>query len=104
MNDWQEITRLDQIPILGSRVIEMDTVKIAIFRGKDDTVYAIKDACPHKQGPLSQGIMHGDSVTCPLHNWKISLTTGEALGADEGCTHIYDTKVENGAVFLRNTA
>ncbi len=101
MNDWMEITTLDQIPVLGSRVVETDTVKIAIFRGRDDTVYAIKDACPHKQGPLSQGIMHGDSVTCPLHNWTISLTSGEALGADEGCTNVYDTKVENKKVFLR---
>jgi nitrite reductase (NADH) small subunit len=104
MTDWKKIIRLDQIPILGSRVVKIDTVNIAIFRGKNDTIYAIKDACPHKQGPLSQGIMHGDSVTCPLHNWKISLTTGKALGANEGCTHIYNTKVENGEIFLKNLA
>jgi len=102
MSDWLEITSLNDIPVLGSRVVETDTVNVAIFRGKDDTLYAIKDACPHKNGPLSQGIMHGDSVTCPLHNWKISLKSGEALGADEGCTNVYDTKVENGKVFLRN--
>ncbi len=101
MSNWLEITSLDSIPVLGSRVVETDSVKIAIFRGKDDTVYAIKDACPHKNGPLSQGIMHGDSVTCPLHNWKISLKSGEALGADEGCTNVYDVKVENGMVFLK---
>jgi len=102
MNDWLKVTTLDQIPVLGSRVVETDTVNIAIFRGKNDRVYAIKDACPHKNGPLSQGIMHGDSVTCPLHNWKISLTSGEALGADEGCTNVYETRVENGIVYLRN--
>lgn len=108
MSNWLEITTLDAIPVLGSRVVETktetDTVNIAIFRGKDDTVYAIKDACPHKDGPLSQGIMHGDSVTCPLHNWKISLKSGEALGADEGCTNVYDTKVEDGKVFLKSPA
>ena len=102
MSNWLEITTLDQIPVLGSRVVETDTVNIAVFRGKNDTVFAIKDQCPHKQGPLSQGIMHGDSVTCPLHNWKISLVTGEALGADEGCTNVYETKVENGVIFLKN--
>ena len=100
MNDWLEITDLEEIPVLGSRVVETDTVNIAIFRGRDNTVYAIKDACPHKNGPLSQGIMHGDSVTCPLHNWKISLTSGEALGPDEGCTNVYKTKVEGGKVYI----
>ncbi len=104
MSDWLEITTLDEIPVLGSRVVETDTINIAIFRGKEDKVFAIKDQCPHKQGPLSQGIMHGDSVTCPLHNWKISLTSGEALGADEGCTNVYETMVEDGKVFLRNSA
>ncbi len=101
MSNWLEVTQLEEIPVLGSRVVETDTAKIAIFRGKDDTIYAIKDACPHKDGPLSQGIMHGDSVTCPLHNWKISLKSGEALGADEGCTNVYDSKVEDGKVYLK---
>ncbi len=101
MSNWLEVTQLEEIPVLGSRVVETDTAKIAIFRGKDDTIYAIKDACPHKNGPLSQGIMHGDSVTCPLHNWKISLKSGEALGADEGCTNVYDSKVEDGKVYLK---
>ncbi len=102
MSNWLEITTLDQIPVLGSRVIETDTINIAVFRGRGDTVFAIKDQCPHKQGPLSQGIMHSDSVTCPLHNWKISLVTGEALGADEGCTNVYQTKVEDGVIYLKN--
>lgn len=103
MNNWLEITTLDQIPRLGSRVIETDSVNIAIFRGSDDSVFAIKDECPHKKGPLSQGIMHGDSVTCPLHNWKISLVSGAALGVDEGCTNVYETKIEDGKVFLKNS-
>lgn len=101
MSNWLEITPLDQIPVLGARVIETDTANIALFRGKDDTVFAIKDSCPHKQGPLSQGIMHGSSVTCPLHNWKIDLATGEAMGVDEGCTNVYDTKVDDGIVYLK---
>ncbi|MGK0271456.1 MAG: nitrite reductase (NADH) small subunit [Cocleimonas sp.] len=102
MSQWIKITALEEIPVLGSRVIEMDTVNIAVFRGKEDKIFAIKDQCPHKQGPLSQGIMHGDSVTCPLHNWKISLVSGEALGADEGCTNVYETKVEDGIIYLKN--
>ncbi|MEA3302629.1 MAG: nitrite reductase small subunit NirD [Pseudomonadota bacterium] len=101
MSDWIEITQLDEIPVLGSRVVKTDSMDIAIFRTSDDRIFAVKDACPHKQGPLSQGIVHGTSVTCPLHNWKIDLASGEALGADEGCTNVYDTKVEDNMVYLR---
>jgi len=100
MSEWKKITELTEIPVLGSRIVEINGENVAVFRGKDDAVYAIKDSCPHKQGPLSQGIMHGSSVTCPLHNWRIDLTSGEALGPDEGCTNVYGSKVEDGVVFL----
>lgn len=100
MNKWLKVAPLDDIPVLGSRVVDTPDVRIAVFRGKNDQVYAIKDACPHKQGPLSQGIMHGDSVTCPLHNWKISLSSGEALGPDEGCTNVFESKVDDGVIFI----
>jgi nitrite reductase (NADH) small subunit len=101
MSNWIEVTELAQIPVLGSRVIKTRDMDIAVFRGSDDSVYAIRDACPHKNGPLSQGIMHGSSVTCPLHNWKIDLTSGEALGPDEGCTNVYPVKVVDGKVLLQ---
>ena len=100
MNDWTEVVALDEIPQLGSRVIATDTMKIAVFRTGRDEVFAMKDECPHKKGPLSQGIVHGTSVTCPLHNWKIDLASGEALGPDEGCTNVFPAKVENGTVFI----
>jgi nitrite reductase (NADH) small subunit len=100
-NNWTEVTELTQIPVLGSRVIKTREMDIAVFRGTNDKVYAIRDACPHKNGPLSQGIMHGTSVTCPLHNWKIDLTNGEALGPDDGCTNVFPAKVEDGKVFLQ---
>ncbi|MCU7841664.1 MAG: nitrite reductase small subunit NirD [Candidatus Thiodiazotropha sp. (ex Troendleina suluensis)] len=101
MSKWTEVVELDQIPVLGSRVIKTRDMDIAVFRGSDDQVYAIRDACPHKNGPLSQGIMHGDSVTCPLHNWKIDLTSGEAMEPDEGCTNVFPVKVEDGRVLLQ---
>ncbi|VAW52822.1 Nitrite reductase [NAD(P)H] small subunit [hydrothermal vent metagenome] len=104
MNEWTEVVALEEIPQLGSRVVrvgnEADTMKIAVFRTASDEVFAMKDECPHKQGPLSQGIVHGTSVTCPLHNWKIDLASGKALGPDEGCTNVFPTKVENGIVFI----
>ena len=100
MTNWTEIVALEEIPKLGSRVVKTDTMNVALFRTADDNVFALRDACPHKGGPLSQGIVHGTSVTCPLHNWKIDLASGEALGPDEGCTNVFETKIENGIVFL----
>jgi len=100
MSNWTEIANLEDIPVLGSRVVKTDTMDVALFRTRDDQVFALRDACPHKGGPLSQGIVHGTSVTCPLHNWKIDLASGEALGPDEGCTNVFPTKVESGVVYL----
>jgi len=100
MKEWIEVVELEKIPLLGSRVIKTPSMDIAVFRGKDDQVFAIKDACPHKNGPLSQGIMHGNSVTCPLHNWRIDLTSGKALEPDEGCVNVYPVKTEAGKVYL----
>ena len=100
MNQWLEIANLEDIPKLGARVVKTDEVEIAVFRTRNDEVFALKDECPHRKGPLSQGIVHDTTVTCPLHNWKIDLASGEALGPDEGCTNVFATKVENGAVFI----
>ncbi len=100
MTDWIEIANLEDIPSLGSRVLETDTVRIAVFRTAGDEVFALKDECPHRQGPLSQGIVHDTTVTCPLHNWKIDLASGEAKGPDEGCAQSFPVKLENGIVYL----
>ena len=100
MSNWIEIVALNDIPQLGSRVVRTEDMDIAVFRNSNDEVFAMKDECPHKKVPLSQGIVHGTSVTCPLHNWKIDLNSGEALGPDEGCTNVFDVKVESGKVFL----
>lgn len=101
MSQWIEIVALQDIPVLGARIVETGEVSIAVFRGSDDQVFAVKDACPHKQGPLSQGIMHDGSVTCPLHNWKIDLSTGEAQGQDSGCVRTYPIKIDAGQVYLK---
>jgi nitrite reductase (NADH) small subunit len=59
---------------------------IALFRTGTDKIYALRDRCPHRGGPLSQGIVHGERVTCPLHDWIIDLASGQATGVDVGCT------------------
>lgn len=81
-------------------MVKTDALDIAVFRTAADAVFALKDECPHLKGPLSQGIVHDTTVTCPLHNWKIDLASGEARKPDEGCTHSYPVKVENGRVYL----
>ena len=100
MSNWIEIAALEDIPKLGARVVKTDTVEIAVFRTSGDQVFALKDECPHRKGPLSQGIVHDNTVTCPLHNWKIDLASGEARAPDKGCSRSYPVKVENGRVFL----
>ncbi|PCI61611.1 MAG: nitrite reductase (NAD(P)H) small subunit [Methylophilaceae bacterium] len=97
---WTEICPLNDIPKLGSRVVRTSKSEIGVFRTDDDRVFAINNLCPHKKGPLSQGIVFGDTVQCPLHNWKISLVDGKAEEPDEGETTCYQVKVEDGIVFL----
>ena len=95
-----DVGALEEIPLLGARTVATASGDIAIFRNSNDEVFALRDQCPHKQGPLSQGIVHGTSVTCPLHGWVISLASGEAQGLDIGCTPRFATKVEAGRVYL----
>lgn len=100
MHHWIEVGRLEDIPVLGARVVRMRDDDIAVFRNRADEVFALKDACPHQGGPLSQGIVHGRSVTCPLHAWCIGLADGRALSPDEGETPRYPVEVRNGVVYL----
>ena len=98
--DWIEIGSLEDIPRQGARVVRGREGDIAIFRTLDDEVFALRDRCPHKGGPLSQGIVHGKKVACPLHDWKIHLDTGMAVAPDEGCAARYPVRVEAGRVWL----
>ena len=100
MSSWIEIGALMDIPRLGSRVVRTAGGNIAVFRTENDEVFALRDRCPPKGGPLSQGIVHNRRVTCPLHNFVIELESGRAVAPDEGCTHAYPVKVENGIVLL----
>ena len=97
---WYEIGAIDEIPQRGARCVKVPQGKIGIFRTVDDRIFAIEDHCPHKGGPLSQGIVHGAAVTCPLHNWVISLETGKALGADDGAVKTIPVKVEGGRISI----
>lgn len=100
MTDWIEIGSINDIPPRGARCVKSPIGTIAIFRTVDDDVYAIDDRCPHRGGPLSQGIVHGAQVTCPLHNWVFSLETGRAQGADEGQVRTFALRLEGERIYI----
>ncbi|HEX5484999.1 MAG TPA: nitrite reductase small subunit NirD [Limnobacter sp.] len=98
---WIEICGVEDIPVLGSRIVRRPAGQdIALFRNAEEQVFALLDECPHKKGPLSQGIVHGTTVTCPLHNWQIGLNDGCAREPDEGCTAKFTVQVVDGRVQL----
>jgi nitrite reductase (NADH) small subunit len=99
--DWTVICRVEEIPVLGARrVARTRGMDVAVFRNDADQVFALLDRCPHKGGPLSQGIVFGTSVACPLHNWTIGLDDGCARAPDAGCTQRFSCRVEGGQVLL----
>ncbi len=102
---WIDIGPLDQLPTLGGRTLPvLGGQEIAVFRTSTGSVHALANRCPHKHGPLSEGIVHDTSVTCPLHAWRISLVTGEALGEDKGCVPVIPVKIDAGRIYLDRAA
>jgi nitrite reductase (NADH) small subunit len=97
---WIDVGPLVGLPARGARVVRVGAVNIAVFRTGAGAVFALRDSCPHRGGPLSQGIVHGERVTCPLHDWVIDLKSGSAVGADVGCTRTFATRVEGGRVSI----
>lgn len=95
-----DVGGLEEIPRQGARVVATARGDVAVFRTLDDAVFALDDQCPHKHGKLSQGIVHGHNVTCPLHNWVIGLEDGRAQAPDEGCTRRVPARVQGGRVLL----
>ena len=100
MTDWIDIASLEDIPKRGARMVKTSEGCVAVFRTAEDDVFALDNACPHKAGPLAEGIVHGKFVTCPLHNWVISLETGDAQGEDKGSVGTYPARIEKGRIML----
>ena len=105
IGEWLDIGPVGQIAPGGARTLAVQGGdEIAVFHTLDNQFYALVNKCPHKQGPLSQGIVHGTAVTCPLHSWSISLKTGEAQGDDKGCVPTIPLKVDAGRIYLLREA
>ncbi len=103
--EWKLICEVGDIPVLGSRIVQrggdaQGKVDVAVFRNGEDKIFALLDRCPHKGGPLSQGIVFGEKVACPLHNWNIELQSGCAIAPDVGCTKPFSVKCDAGKVYL----
>jgi len=97
---WINAGSLATVPARGARVLKVGGLDIAVFRTGENRIFALRDRCPHRGGPLSQGIVHGERVTCPLHDWVIDLNSGAATGADEGCTATFEVRIEGEEVFV----
>lgn len=100
MSNWIAVGQLADIPAQGSRIVELEGRRIALFRTVDDQVHALIDRCPHKGGQLSQGMVCGGRVTCPLHNWQIELASGEAVAPDVGKARTLPVRVEAGVLYV----
>lgn len=97
--------KLDDIPPLGARVVRTSAHgDVAIFRTAQDELFALEDRCPHKGGPLSQGIVFGRRVACPLHGWTVELADGCAVAPDRGCARKFKVAIaDDGTIRLELT-
>ena len=100
---WIDIGAIEDVPVRGARLVKTRVGCVAIFRTAEHEVFAASNSCPHRGGPLSEGIVHGQSVTCPLHNWVFDLNTGTAQGADDGQIETYPVRLEAGRILLDAT-
>lgn len=100
--EWINVGSIDKIPLRGARrlCVTLNGRPLAIFRTSDDRLFALVDVCPHKKGPLSEGIISGTTVTCPLHNWNIRLDDGKAVAPDEGDTMTLPVKIAEGEILI----
>ena len=96
---WIDICAIDDIPLRGARKLKTALGCVAVFRTDEQEVFAAADTCPHRGGPLSEGIVHAQSVTCPLHNWVFDLTTGQAQGED-GSIPTFPVRIDGSRVLI----
>lgn len=101
MNSWKRVCPLEDIPRPGARVVESGIARIALFRTGDDEVFALLDRCPHRGGQLSQGMVCGSRVTCPMHGWTVDLATGRAVAPDQGAVRTFPVRIDDGMVLLQ---
>lgn len=103
MNDWIEVCAIEDIPLLGSRKLNVGGLKLALVRAESERVYAIEDRCPHKGGPFSEGIVSQDRVACPLHGQCVELATGRMIAPDEGQVRTFGIELREGRLWMKRS-
>ena len=96
---WYPVPGAESIPPREGRKVKHKDLEVALFNVGDGYL-AVDNRCPHKQGPLADGILSGKNVFCPLHNWKISLESGCALSGGQGQVKTYPVKVVGGNICI----
>jgi nitrite reductase (NADH) small subunit len=97
---WYKVCGVDEIPVMGARTVRYNGLEAGLFRLSDGRVKAVENRCPHKGGPLSEGIVSGETVICPMHGLKINLVDGSVLPPDEGNVKTYEIKTEDEKVWI----
>ncbi|MFC4767469.1 nitrite reductase small subunit NirD [Effusibacillus consociatus] len=95
-----EVATLEELPVQTGRVVKLNGREIAVFRLSSGEVRAVENRCPHKGGPLAEGIVSGEYVFCPLHDWKIDLKDGQVQAPDTGCVTTYKVDVIGNKVYI----
>lgn len=88
------------LPVQIGKEVRIKDTFIALFRLANGDIRAVENRCPHKNGPLAEGIVSGEFVFCPLHDWKISLQTGEVQKPDDGCIQTYEVQIIDGDIYI----
>ena len=100
VNGWTPITKIENVPLREGRAVTVGDSEIAIFH-LEGRYLTIDNRCPHKGGPLCDGIVSGTTVVCPLHGQRFDLETGmPVLASQPGCVAIFPTRVEDGVIFV----
>src|SRR5213080_4241002 len=95
-----KVATIDEIPEKLGKTVQIGSHGIAIFRLANGEIRAIENRCPHKGGVLAEGMVSGEHVFCPMHDWKISLKDGKVQAPDTGCVKTYETEIKDGNVIV----
>jgi nitrite reductase (NADH) small subunit len=98
---WIRVAPASSIPLREGRAVQLGDRDIALFN-LGDRFLAVDNRCPHKGGPLADGIVAGDTVVCPLHAWKVCLESGGVVrpAGERACVHSYETRIDDDLVLV----
>ena len=99
-HSWTRITYAEDIPLREGRAVEIDGREIALFN-LGDRFLAVENRCPHRGGPLADGIISGCTVVCPLHAWKVDLEEGSVFKPERACVATYPVRIDDGIISIQ---